>query len=154
MPVCTVCTMLKGGWTEKPEEAGSQEPGKAGAADATSVALMKLLREQLKAQQTQQEMLIALLEQQKEEMMQYRKELTSLREQAEAKSPAEGAVMATRVPKPTLQKLSPDDDIEHFLTTFKRIAVQQEWPAEECMGNSACGPPDGEGHGCLYESQQ
>ena len=122
--------MPKGGRTEKPEEAGPQEPGEAGAADATSVAMVELLREQLKAQQTQQEMLMALLEQQKEEMMQYRKEVTSLRERAEAKSPAEGAVTATRVPKPTLQKLSPDDDIEHFLATFERIATQQDWPAE------------------------
>ena len=29
-----------------------------------------------------------------------------------------------------LQKLSPDDDIEHFLATFERIAAQQEWPVE------------------------
>ena len=62
--------------------------------------------------------------------MQYRKEVISLRERAEAKSPAEGAVTATRVPKPTLQKLSPDDDIEHFLATFEQIAAQQHWPAE------------------------
>ena len=50
--------MPKGGRTEKPEEAGSQEPGEAGAADATLVAMVELLREQLKAQQTQQEMLM------------------------------------------------------------------------------------------------
>ena len=116
--------MPKGGWTEKPEEAGLQEPGEAGAAGATSVAMVELLQEQLKAQQTQQEMLMTLLEQQKEEMTQYRKELTSLRECSEVKSPAEGAVAATCVPKPTLQKFSPDDDIEHFLATFKQIAAQ------------------------------
>ena len=85
---------------------------------------MELLREQLKAQQTQQEMLMTLLEQQKEEMMQYRKELTSLRERAEVNSPAEGAVAGTCVLKPTLQKLGPDDNTEHFLATFERIAAQ------------------------------
>ena len=119
MPVCMVCTTPKGGRTEKPEEAGSQEPGKAGTAHATLVAMVELLQEQLKAQWTQQEMLMTLLEQQKEETMQYRKQLTSLRKRADVKSPAEGAVVATRVPKPTLQKLIPDNDIEHFLATFE-----------------------------------
>ena len=33
-----------------------------------------------------------------------------------------------KVPKPTLQKLSDDADIEHFLETFERIATQQKWP--------------------------
>ena len=51
-------------------------------------------------------------------------------ERSEVKPPSEGAVAATRVPKPTLQKLSPDDDIEHFLATFERITAQQDWPAE------------------------
>ena len=65
VPICQFirgATMPKGGWTEKPEEAGLQEPGEAGAAGATSVAMVELLREQLKAQQTQQEMLMTLLD--------------------------------------------------------------------------------------------
>ena len=35
-----------------------------------------------------------------------------------------------KLPMPTLQKLAPGDDIEHFLSTFERIAQQQEWPEE------------------------
>lgn len=34
------------------------------------------------------------------------------------------------MPKPTLQKLGADDNIEHFLSTFERIAKQQVWPRE------------------------
>ena len=41
--------MPKGGRTEKPEEAASQEPGEAGATGATSMAMVELLPEQLKA---------------------------------------------------------------------------------------------------------
>ena len=37
---------------------------------------------------------------------------------------------AVRLPKLTLQKLGPDDDIEHFLATFERIAKQQGWSEE------------------------
>ena len=35
-----------------------------------------------------------------------------------------------KLPKPTLQKLGADDDIEHFLSTFERIAKQQGLPKE------------------------
>ena len=35
-----------------------------------------------------------------------------------------------KLPKPTLQKLGADDEIEHFLSTFERIAKQQSWPKE------------------------
>ena len=33
-----------------------------------------------------------------------------------------------KLPKPTLQKLGDQDDIEHFMATFERIAKQQDWP--------------------------
>lgn len=36
-------------------------------------------------------------------------------------------VAGPKVPKPTLQKLSNNADIEHFLKTFERIATQQKW---------------------------
>ena len=35
-----------------------------------------------------------------------------------------------RLPKPTLQKLGPDDDVEHFLATIERIMQQQGWSDE------------------------
>lgn len=31
-------------------------------------------------------------------------------------------------PKPVLQELTPTDNVEHFLATFKKIAAQQKWP--------------------------
>ena len=34
----------------------------------------------------------------------------------------------TKLPKPTLQKLTQTDNVENFLATFERIAVQQKWP--------------------------
>lgn len=33
-------------------------------------------------------------------------------------------------PRPTLQKLSKEDDIESYLDMFERVAGQQEWPKE------------------------
>ena len=36
----------------------------------------------------------------------------------------------TKLPKPTLQKLTQTDNVEHFLATFERIAVQQKWPKD------------------------
>ena len=35
-----------------------------------------------------------------------------------------------RLPKPTLQNLGAEDDIDHFLATFERMVKQQGWPAE------------------------
>ena len=43
--------------------AGSQKPGEVGGTDATLVAMVELLQEQLKAQQSKQEMPITSLEQ-------------------------------------------------------------------------------------------
>ena len=34
------------------------------------------------------------------------------------------------LPKPLLQKLTVTDNVEHFLSTFERIAIQQEWPKQ------------------------
>ena len=50
---------------------------------------------------------------------------------AQQAAPEEGEKKAAvRLPKPTLQKLGPEDDIEFFIATFERVAKQQEWPAE------------------------
>jgi len=35
-----------------------------------------------------------------------------------------------KLPKPTLQKLTTSDNVEHFLATFEQIATQQNWPKE------------------------
>ena len=45
-----------------------------------------------------------------------------------------GEDMATtsrvKPPKPTLQKLTPSDDIESFIDLFERVATQQGWPVD------------------------
>ena len=101
--------------------------------EASTKTLLELFMEQQRAQQEQQReqqrILLALVEQQKEELAQHLKEMAELRAQRDAHEERE-AKAAIRLPKPTLQKLGPDDDIEHFLATFERIAKQQEWPAE------------------------
>ena len=43
-------------------------------------------------------------------------------------APADGG--RTKPPKPTLQKLSKEDDIESYLDMFERVARQQGWPKE------------------------
>ena len=89
------------------------------AGDATA-AMVAMLREQ---QQAQQALMMRLMDQQREEMGRYRRELEELRREN-----AEPPPQRVKLPKPTLQKLAHKDDIENFLQTFERIARQQEWP--------------------------
>ena len=76
----------------------------------------------LEQQAAQQEMLLRMVEQQKEDMVRHREEISGLLHREASVSPRPKAL------KPTLQKLSDDADIEHFLETFERIATQQKWP--------------------------
>ena len=107
---------------EKEAESSSQPQELEGTA-STSKAVIELLLEQQKTQQEQQRMLMSLLEQQRDELAQHRREMSELRARQEEKATA-------RLLKPTLQKLGPDNDVEHFLATFERIARQQGWPEE------------------------
>ena len=61
----------------------------------------------------QQQMLLSLLESQKE-----------------AQQMKASLDPAKKMPKPTLQKLTSNDRVEHFIATFERIATQQGWPKE------------------------
>ena len=101
-------------------------PLETAEAEGTKEALIGLLVEQ---QREQQRMLLSLIEQQKEELAQHRKEMAELRAHREIQE-TERDKAAVRLPKPTLQKLGPDDDIEHFLATYERIATQQGWPVD------------------------
>ena len=76
-------------------------------------------------QQAQQRLMEEMLERQRTEMENYRREIEGLRGRRDE---AEGARI--KLPKPTLQKLDPKEDIENFLATFERIAKQQKWPKE------------------------
>ena len=97
-----------------------------GAMEGVSGAVFELLLEQQRVQQEQQRVLMALLEQQKEELAEHRREMAELRTRRD--NPDAGGQV--RLPNPTLQKLGPEDDIEHFLSKFERIATQQRWPGE------------------------
>ena len=81
-----------------------------------------VMQEQHKAQQ---KMLLDLIKQQG---VAHEQEMKALK----GGSQKEGLEDSSKVKlsKPTLQKLTPTDNVEHFLVTFERIAAQQKWPKE------------------------
>ena len=91
--------------------------------------MMEMFRDvMLEQQRSQQQMYMSLLEQKKEKMAHYGAEMVTMLERRE---PAvETPAPHVKLPKPTLQKLSTPNDIEHFIATFKRIAQQQGWPED------------------------
>ena len=48
----------------------------------------------------------------------------------------EDGVKKAKLPKPTLQKLAPSDDIESFIDMFERVATQQGRMADGCVAHS------------------
>ena len=75
--------------------------------EGASGTVLELLLKQQRAQQEQQRVLMALLEQQKEELAEHRREMAELRTQRD--NPDGGGQV--RLPKHTLQKLGPEDDM-------------------------------------------
>ena len=75
----------------------------------------------------QQKMLLDLIEQQR---IAHEREMKTLSDSDSASKPASEDSSRLKLPKPTLQKLNATDNVEHFLSTFERIATQQEWPKE------------------------
>ena len=114
---------------ERTEEGPNPE---AGETDTMSMAsMMGMLQEERQARQEgqrmmmeQQRMLQTLLEKQQEERTQHRQEIETLLK----KSESEPVTAKVKLSKPTLQKLAPQDNVEHFLATFERVATQQGWP--------------------------
>ena len=84
----------------------------AEAVETSLKTLLELFIEQQRAQQEQQreqqKILLALAEQQKEEFAQQRRDMAELRRQQDAHKKER---TVTRLPKPTLQNVGPDDDI-------------------------------------------
>lgn len=60
-------------------------------------------------------------------------QVTQLKLDLEATRSGQQPLQTRGVPsgEPTLQRLGDSDDIEHFLTTFERLAVVYNWPKRE-----------------------
>ena len=121
---------------EKGEDSSAQE---AGEMDATMHPMIEMLKEQkciemeqqramAVQQDSQQRMLLDILERQKEESQQQRAEMRALLDARKAAAKRSELEAQVKLPKPALQKLTASDDVEHFLATFERIAKQQVWP--------------------------
>ena len=116
---------------ERTKEGPVQE---AGETEMSMASMMRMLQEERQTRQEgqrmmleQQRMLQTLLEKQQEERTQHRQEIEAL---LQKKSESEPVTAKVKLPKPTLQKLAPQDNVEHFLATFERVATQQGWPQD------------------------
>ena len=110
---------------------------KGADSDGSSLAgVLEMLQEQNRAMQeqnramqeqhqSQQKMLLDMMEQQRLAHEREMKALKDTQPKEEMGDPAKA-----KLPKPTLQKLTATDNVEHFLATFERIATQQKWPKE------------------------
>ena len=94
-----------------------------GAKEGASGTILELLLEQQRVQQEQQRVLMALFEQQKEELAEHWREMTELR--AQRHNPDEGVKFAC--PSPPCRSWGQKTTSS---TTFERIATQQGWPGE------------------------
>ena len=88
--------------------------------NAAQEGLLEFLKQQQKRHEDQQAILLGMLEQQKIHFDAHREEMATLIGQQRPKN----------LPKPSLQKLMSDDDIEHYLSVFERVAQQQQWPED------------------------
>jgi len=101
---------------------------KGSDSDGSSLAgVLEMLQEQNRAMQeqykAQQKMLLDIIGQQQEA---HEREMKALKESKKE----EVEDLSEKPPKPTLQKLTASDNVEHFLATFERIATQQKWSKE------------------------
>lgn len=100
--------------------------------ETDGTVLVTMLREMMgdqqclmtEQQETQWRMLMDIIEQQREEMARHHKEMRDLLARTETSAGKE--TMKVSLPKPTMQKLGSDDDIEHFLEMFEDMAKQRE----------------------------
>ena len=91
-------------------------------------------------QESQQQILTEVIEQQQTEMARYRDEMKELL--TRMKTDAGKKMTKVSLPKPTLQKFGSENNIEHLNTV-----------AGGCLGNATRGVTDEEGNGGLCESQ-
>ena len=97
--------------------------------------MLEMLQEQNWAMQeqhkAQQKMLLNLIEQQR---VAHEQEMKALKDGRKDRTKDSSKV---KLPKPTLQKLTSTDNVEHFLATFERIAAQQKWPKDVHVGDAS-----------------
>ena len=82
----------------------------------------RAVQEQHKAQQN---MLLDLIEQQR---VAHKQDMKALKDGSQKEGSEDSSEV--KLPKPTLQILTPTDNVKHFLATFEGIAAQQKWPKE------------------------
>ena len=123
--------------TKKTSERGEKEPTAAVTGEETdggvsATTLVEILRDQQRLmkdqQESQRQILMEIIEQQRAEMAKHRDQMTDILARAEAGAGKDTTKVS--LPKPTLQKLSVDDDVEHFLEMFERTAKQRDWPKD------------------------
>ena len=68
---------------------------------------------------------MGMLEQQKISFEAHKTEMSTLLGQPRV--PVAERDVVPKIPKPSLQKLTAEDDVEHFLAVFERVAKQQKW---------------------------
>ena len=107
-------------------------------------ALLEFLKQQQKQHEDQQALLMGMLEQQKLTFEAHKSEMSALLGQQQTVT---GGVVP-KLPKPLLQRLTAEDDVEHFLAVFERVAKQQKWP-EEVWATQPGGAAHWEGHGSV-----
>ena len=93
--------------------------------NGSSEALMEFLRKQQKQHEDQQAILMGMLEQQKISFEAHKTEMSTLLGQPCV--PVAERDVVPKILKPSLQKLTAEGDVEHFLAVFERVAKQQKW---------------------------
>ena len=123
--------------TKKTSERGEKEPtavvtGEETDGRVSATTLVEILRDQQQLmkdqQESQRQILMEIIEQQRAEMAKHHNQMTDILARAEAGAGKD--MTKVSLPKPTLQKLSVNDDIEHFLEMFERTSKQRGWPED------------------------
>ena len=123
--------------TKKTSERGEKEPtavvtGEETDGRVSATTLVEILRDQQQLmkdqQESQRQILMEIIEQQRAEMAKHRDQMTDILARAEAGAGKD--TTKVNLLKPTLQKLSVDDDIEHFLKMFEWTSKQRGWPED------------------------
>ena len=104
--------------------AAGNEQADVGVPQRTLIQMLQEQQRQFLAQQEAQRE--AAAEQQRQLVAQQK----ALRQAAVAQQAAQQWLIERRMEQQKEKRLTEEDDIEHYLTTFERVAKQQKWPKE------------------------